>query len=147
MEPKTFTQRFLVPTRVDAAGQQPQVMCCNELEHKERQMWHKGGGKHRNTTAAVLTATSLFNPQCLNAIGKAVICFEASLPGLADLIICFIIRDMLSRRSSLVFGRHHPSRSVHSDSVPSFRWIIFCRLKSSKREGDVSLLHSGVGFK
>lgn len=71
---------------------------------------------------------------------------EASLPGLVDLIICFIIRDMVSRRSSLVFGRHHPSRSVHSDSVPSFRRMIFCRLKSSKREGNISLLHSDVGF-
>jgi len=78
---------------------------------------------------------------------KVVVRSEASLPGLVDLIICLIIRDMLSRRSSLVFGRHHPSRSVHSDSVPSFRWMIFCRLKSSKREGNISLLHSDVGFK
>lgn len=62
-------------------------------------------------------------------------------------MICFIIRDMLSLRSSLVLARHHPSRSVHSDSVPSFRWMIFCRLRSSKREGNVHLLHSDVSFK
>lgn len=83
---------------------------------------------------------------CLSA-NYNILMFKASLPGLVDLMICFIIRDMLSLRSSLVLARHHPSRSVHSDSVPSFRWMIFCRLKSSKREGNVNLLHSDVSFR
>ena len=32
------SQRFLIPTCIHAAGQQPQLMHCNELEHKEHEV-------------------------------------------------------------------------------------------------------------
>lgn len=102
-----------MPPHIPTAGQQPQLPHWNELHPKE----HTEDAEHF----------------CLSAKYN-ILMFKASLPGLVDLMICFIIRDMLSLRSSLVLARHHPSRSVHSDSVPSFRWMIFCRLKSSKRK-------------
>lgn len=42
-------------------------------------------------------------------------------PGLSERMVCRIMSDMVSLRWSVVFGRHQPSLSVHTLSVPSLR--------------------------
>lgn len=42
-------------------------------------------------------------------------------PGLSERMVCRIMSDMVSLRWSVVLGRHQPSLSVHTLSVPSLR--------------------------
>ena len=46
---------------------------------------------------------------------------ERLSPGLLERMVCRIMRDMVSLSSSVVLGRHQPSRSVHELSAPSLR--------------------------
>ena len=46
---------------------------------------------------------------------------QARSPGLSERMACRIMTDITSLRSSLVLGRHQPSRSVQRLSAPSLR--------------------------